>query len=289
MRVVIQHRTSYVFATPVREHHCELRMAPADDGRQRRLALRIAVEPAARLRPYVDAFGNLVHAFDVLAPHRELVTLVEAEVETADGDRLDAVAIEPERELAWIAEALHAHPPLWDFVLHRSPATPTVEQLATTVTPPWRDDDTAVAECMDGAMAWVGRVLPHVADAPAAPSLAQAIRAGAGTSRDVAHLLATVVRSWGVPARVVTGYVAGEDGVVLDERAAHEWTDVLVPGAGWVGYDAAHARVADARYVRVATGRDHADVAPQRGTFLGADGERAIEMRAAIVRQYQQQ
>jgi transglutaminase-like putative cysteine protease len=289
VRLVIRHQTRLAFATPVREHHCELRVAPADDGRQARRALRIAVEPAARLRPYSDAFGNLVHAFDVLSPHRELVTLVEAEVETSDADPLEFVPVPPERELAWIAEALRAHPPLWDFVVHRSAATPAVEQVPTGIPTPYRDDDDPVLDCVRGAMAWVGRALVHVTEAQSADAtpLAQAIEAGAGTSQDFAHLLVSVVRSWGVPARIVAGYLDPGDGG-LDERATHTWAEVLVPGGGWIGFDAVHERVADARYVRVATGRDHADTAPRRGTFLGAERGNVVEVRSAIMRQYQQ-
>jgi len=183
---------------------------------------------------------------------------------------------------------LRAHPPLWDFVIHRSAATPAVEQLAAAGPPPYREDDDPVLECVERAMAWVGRTLVHT-DEPAtdhAP-LAPAVEAGAGTSQDFAHLLVAVVRSWGVPARAVMGYLdRGAGG--LDERATHAWAEALIPGGGWIGFDAVHARVADARYVRVASGRDHADTAPHRGTFLGAERGDVVEVRSAVIRQYQQ-
>ena len=61
MRLVIRHQTRLAFATPVREHHCELRVAPADDGRQARRALRIAVEPANREQCYSRTRDILRH------------------------------------------------------------------------------------------------------------------------------------------------------------------------------------------------------------------------------------
>ncbi len=90
-----------------------------------------------------------------------------------------------------------------------------------------------------------------------------------------------------MPARTVTGYLDPSDGAV-DDRSSHAWAEVLVPDAGWLGFDAVHGRLADARYVRVAAGRDHGDVAPQRGTFLGAGRGDAAEVRSAVMRQYQQ-
>ena len=93
----------------------------------------------------------------------------------------------------------------------------------------------------------------------------------AGVCQDFAHLLVAIVRGWGVPARYVMGYVALDAATRPEppEGATHAWAEVLVPGAGWRGFDAVHQLVANDRYIAVALGRDYKDAAPQRGTFQG--------------------
>jgi transglutaminase-like putative cysteine protease len=290
VRYVIRHQTRLAFPSPVREHHCELRVAPIDDEGQRRRSLRLVIEPAAHLHPYTDGFGNLVHAFDVLAPHGELVTLLETEVETAPVDAL-VTTLSPAQEDAWIAEALRAEPPLWDFVVHRSEQTPELARLGGDLEAPRRGSGATVLQSLDAVMTWARAVLDP---APAGESrdvpLAAAVAAGAGDRQDFAHLVATVVRSWGVPARYVSGYLDPGHSTIAgaDDPSTHAWAEVLVPGAGWRGVDAVNGRVADDRYVRVAIGRDRRDVAPRRGTFHGSESREAPEVRLAITRHYQQ-
>jgi len=271
VRYVIRHQTRLAFPAPIREHHGELRMAPADDARQRRRSLRLAIEPAAHLHAYTDAFGNLVHHFDVLPPHTELVTLLETEVETTPAEPLDSTRVPAAREDAWLADALRAHPALWDLVVHCSASTPALAHPGGHREAPRRQEGTPVLEAVMAAMEWVHAVA-H------------------GGDRERAQLLIAMVRSWGVPARYVTGYLDPGYATIegSDDPATHAWAEVLVPGAGWRGVDAVHRRLADETYVRVAVGRDQGDVAPQRGTFHGAQGREAPEVRLAIMRQYQQ-
>jgi transglutaminase-like putative cysteine protease len=72
-------------------------------------------------------------------------------------------------------------------------------------------------------------------------------------------------------------------------QATHGWAEVLIPGAGWLGFDAVHGIVANETYVRVAVGRDHRDTAPRRCTFQGVHGGEAPAMTLAVSRRQQQQ
>jgi transglutaminase-like putative cysteine protease len=62
---------------------------------------------------------------------------------------------------------------------------------------------------------------------------------------------------------------ASADGPADSAIATHAWLEVLLPELGWVGFDPTHDVTAGERHVRVAIGRDYADVPPTRGTFKG--------------------
>lgn len=102
-------------------------------------------------------------------------------------------------------------------------------------------------------------------DTPAAASVAM----GAGVCQDHAHIFITAARYLGVPARYVTGYLMVEEqGEAMHET--HAWSEALVPGLGWVGFDTSNGVSTTDHYVRVAGGMDAHDAAPVRGSVHAA-------------------
>jgi transglutaminase-like putative cysteine protease len=288
MRYLIEHETRLTFSEPVVEHQCEVRLAPLEHPHQRVHALRVDVEPAARLFSYIDAFGNQVHHFGVLAPHAALRTWARSEVETLLDNPFDYVPVARDRERAWVNEALRAQPRLWDFVLHRSAATPALDTLARDgLKWPAHDPARPLIESVIVARDWIAETLRYASGATAVHSpLAEVIGARQGVCQDFAHLLITVVRAWGFPARYVMGYQDSDGDADDDARPSpHAWAEVLIPGAGWRGFDATAALVVNDRYVAVAVGRDSLDAAPQRGSFKGPDEKAPPEVALRLVRQ----
>jgi transglutaminase-like putative cysteine protease len=77
-------------------------------------------------------------------------------------------------------------------------------------------------------------------------------------------------RTAGIPARYVSGYFLNANRRPGEIEASHAWVEALVPGFGWAAFDPTHDRPVDERYVKVAAGRDYADVLPVSGTYRGA-------------------
>jgi len=100
---------------------------------------------------------------------------------------------------------------------------------------------------------------------------ADALRLGRGVCQDYAHVLLTVLRLLGIPARYVSGQLPGEGGT-------HAWVEALVAGS-IVPYDPTHARRTHHDYVTVAVGRDYSDVAPTSGVFCGTATGRLVAHR----------
>ena len=281
MRYVIDHETRLSFPEEIKEHQCEMRLTPIDDELQRVHDMRIEVEPDTALFEYLDSFGNTVHHFSVIAPHNQVVLRLHAEVETLLDNPFDYPPIPVSREQDWIKHSLHDVPKLWDFVVHHSAATPTLTRVEHDLDIPVHDPHRPLVQGVQDAMAWVHETFEYDPDVTHVhTSLAEVLELRAGVCQDFAHLLIAVVRSWGFPARYVMGYQdAGyfekddEGGDADDEeerpQATHAWAEVLIPGAGWRGFDATHNLLADGTYIRVAVGRDHHDAAPQRGSHKG--------------------
>ena len=86
-----------------------------------------------------------------------------------------------------------------------------------------------------------------------------------------------LVRQLGIPCRYVSGYLyqQGEQNLRSVQGATHAWVEAWLPELQWVGFDPTNDLVTDQRHIRVAVGRDYADVPPTRGVFKGASAVRS--------------
>jgi transglutaminase-like putative cysteine protease len=272
MHYLIEHETVLEYPQTVREHHIELRLAPRSDGHQHVISCAIETEPEAELAYYNDYFGNRVDYFCVIQPHTRLVTRIKSEVETLKENPFDFGAILPAEEHEWLRDVIRKDPPLNDFVLHRSLLTPPSMKLAEVIECafPRPDKERPMLDSLLELLAWVPTVMEYRSGSTEVHgSLTAAVRQGSGVCQDFAHLFITVARSWEIPARYVMGYLDPGISKVGDKLATHAWAEAMVPGAGWIGFDATHNLLANDHYVAVAVGRDSYDAAPQRGSFKG--------------------
>lgn len=301
MRYVIQHETTLAFPKPVREHQCELRLVPREDERQWVLRAVIESDPASPVGGYLDCFGNRVSTLSLVTPHDSLTVTLVAEVETLLANPFGFARVPAAQEEAWIAAELRRDPRLFDFVLHRSERVPTLEGLESQPSPPARPPHGSVIEAIQLAMEWAGESFRYEPGSSGVHApLANLFEKRAGVCQDFAHLLVATARGWGIPARYAMGYLdpgyaEGEDGPVDETTiesdptgATHAWAEVLVPGAGWRGFDATQNLIVNDTYVTVAVGRDSRDAAPLRGSFKGDDGGESPRVRLRVARQQQQ-
>jgi transglutaminase-like putative cysteine protease len=270
MWLTVEHVTRFVYDEPVNEAFTELRLAPLQRDGQRRSSFTVTTEPQGRVvLAYTDRYGNEVRHFDVLEPHGELVVTARSEVLT------------PERFLA--DDGLLGLLDRYDYTEPSRfvPVGGIVGELAAEVAAEAGDDaslDTVLA--LQAAVRARLRYEPGSTDVwtPADEALAQ----GRGVCQDFAHVLIGACRRHAIPARYVSGYL--HDPELADEHSAsHAWVDVFVDGRGWFSLDPTHDREQTDHYVRIAVGRDYADVPPTRGVFNGNATERlevSVRVRA---------
>jgi transglutaminase-like putative cysteine protease len=254
-----EHETAFDYDAPIVEAYTELRLRPLDAGGQRCTGFRLATDPPrVRVREYLDHFGNDVRHFDILESHQRLVVTAASEVLTP------ARLIDP-RPLS----LLEAH----DYLMESTyaPAGKAVRQLVSEA----RRDGTP-AERAHALMGAVREGMVYETGSTTVQTTGEdALAVGRGVCQDFAHVLIAACRLDGIPARYVSGYIyePERDG---DDAASHAWVDVHDDGRGWVSLDPTHGQEQTESYVRVAVGRDYADVPPSRGVYKGDAAERLV-------------
>jgi transglutaminase-like putative cysteine protease len=286
VRYEIAHELRLTYSAPVWEHHVEVRMTPQHNAHQHVLAADLEVDPSCEPRSYHDCFGNRVHYCSLIAPHDHLVVRMRAQIDTSLANPFDYAVVPPARELAWVDDSLRADPRLWAYLLHHSPRTPDLGRLTLSeMALPARQPDQPLIEAVMGALEWIGETIEHEPGfTHATAKLEDVLARRAGGCQDLAHLLISIGRAWGFPARYVMGYQdPGYAEEEEEEQRCHAWAEFLIPGAGWRGIDPTTRLIANHTYIAVAIGRDATDATPIKGVFKGGQDAAAAEADTAVV------
>ena len=277
MLLRLTHRTEYVYPGPSRNSHNEVRLKPLNDEFQRCLQFDLTTTPRAAVNSYEEP-GGTVHHFGVRQPHERLVILVDAIVETFLANPFDGLDTcdrnwsfyENPKTMAAFTEYLVPSPYVWNH--------PTTQELAERIR---KDSDGTVLGFLGDLSAAIHDHMDYDPDATHVhTTIEEIVSLKAGVCQDFAHLMLACVRSQGIPARYVSGYLYGGESSVRGDQASHAWLECLLPEGKWVALDPTNNLFANDRYIRVHTGRDYSEVAPTRGIYMGfAASSLEVEVR----------
>lgn len=275
MRYRIRHRTTYRYDTPANLCHNEARLRPLDLPGQRCLKWKLTIDPEPEFhRTRRDSFGNHIDYFSIQRPHPELVITAESEVEVLSAGQLPL-----ETGGAWdtLRQSLLASkdPASLDaraFALS-SPLIPVTPELADFARPDFTPGR-CVLEAVSALNTRIFRDFKFDPDfTTVATPVAEVLKNRRGVCQDFAQLMIAALRSLGLPARYVSGYLETlpPPGKVklVGADASHAWVAVFVPGQGWLDFDPTNNVRPGERHITVATGRDYRDVSPLRGVTVG--------------------
>ncbi|MFO1476120.1 MAG: transglutaminase family protein [Verrucomicrobiota bacterium] len=256
----IRHVTRFDYAVPVRDSFNEARLQPCSNEHQTVESFDLQVRPAARVRSYPDFFANIIHHFEIPEAHADLevVSQMLVAVHPPPGLPPDA-RLAPLRELAGSAKVDRCY----DYLIESRfvDTSPETWRLAVDAA----GDEPDAWQCARRLMSFVHRHLEYQSRSTGVHTpMRDVLASRRGVCQDFAHVLIGLCRALRIPALYVSGYLATETA-----SATHAWTEVYIPGAGWLGLDPTHDRAPDESYVKIAVGRDYADVAPVRGTYKG--------------------
>ena len=274
----VRHTTTFRYEPAVRESVMEVRLQPRSDGEQRCLNFTLDVEPMANIKQYRDFTGNTVHHFDIAGSHAQVKVTAQSTVEVQS-----VPAPRPANSGDWAdLDALVAANDHWEMLLpsHFAHSSERLEQLAMVLRCERRGNPLALLTLLNEQ---IYRMFAYVPNSTKVDSpIEEALRTRQGVCQDFAHILITLVRRLNVPCRYVSGYMFHREEDEKDrslEGASHAWVEALVPGLGWVAFDPTNNLVGGDRHIRVAIGRDYADVPPTRGVYKG---EAQSELSVAV-------
>lgn len=292
LRYHILHDTAYHYDQPVGESRQLVRLTPRALDWQRSLAHRIEVQPEpSRIDEFIDGFGNPVTSLHLEADHDELLIRAESWIELLPRQIL-APAISPawetvrevlsyraERRLA--AEALEAT--VFKFESTHVRVKREFAAYALEVFGPGRP-------LLDGVAGLMERIHEEFTFDPEATDVStpvtEVFATRRGVCQDFSHFMISCLRSLGLAARYVSGYLLTRPppgkARLVGADATHAWVAVFCPRQGWVDFDPTNNLQPGLEHITVGWGRDFADVSPLRGVILGG-GEHEPEISVTVV------
>lgn len=253
MHLKITHRTEYRYDEPVTYALQRVRLVPASGPTQTVLNWTLRIDGAKEEVRFTDHFGNETRLLSVEGAPQMIAVEAAGEVDTRDA----AGVFGPHRGFA----------PLWLFEHHTELTAPGAGLRGLA-------DEVGTGEALSRLhrlMALIAEKVRYVSGATDSATTAEAaLEAGQGVCQDHAHVFVAAARLLGFPARYVSGYLRMAE---VEQAASHAWAEAHVPSLGWVAFDAANGISPDARYVRVAVGRDYRDAMPVSGIRLGRAAE----------------
>ena len=278
----IKHLTSFRYSPPVGETLMEVRLQPRSDTQQRCLAFSLEVSPKTNVMSYRDFYGNAVHHFDIPGRHDAVQVMTESTVEKL-----------PRRSLADFPQStwdeldeLVFQGDYWEMLLpgQFTQPTPKLEKLRAELQVERTGDPLTLVKQLTATLYDAFDYDPNATrvDSP----IDDALEARSGVCQDFAHIMIVLVRKLKIPCRYVSGYLYHED--KCHDRspasASHAWIEAYLGAPGWVEFDPTNNLMGCERHIRVAVGRDYADVPPTRGVHRGeAESELAVKVHLSSI------
>ena len=288
MRYRVTHTTEFIYEARVGLCYNEARLLPRDLPQQKVLTAGLQIEPMPHdYYERFDYFGNQTAYFSIQQPHDQLLVTASSEIDTSA-----TILVEEAAHLSWemareqvlnlgSAEATDA----LQFVLD-SP-TVVVNDLILNYALPSFAPGRSLVDAVHDLMQRIFHEFKYDPEfSTIATPLKEVLEHRSGVCQDFAHLAIGCLRSMGLAARYVSGYIEtepppGEERLVGAD-ASHAWFSVFLPGFGWLDFDPTNNQLPGDRHITVAWGRDFADVTPLKGVAFGS-GEHELKVAVDVL------
>jgi len=291
VRYRVRHETAYSYGGDVAHSHQLLHLTPRDTPLQTCHERTITLVPQPSLRREdIDAFGNTVTRLEYDLPHDRLEVLAEVGVEVRS-----AAAITAADSDAWetVRGALaFSGKPVSEDILDacRYRMESSYVRIKQTFTDYAEDCFLPKCPLLVAAEALMSKIHREFKYAPGSTNIRtsaiEAFEARQGVCQDFSHIMLGCLRSRGLAARYVSGYLRtlpppGADAAYVGADASHAWVSVFCPPFGWIDLDPTNDVRVNSDHIIIAWGRDFGDVSPLRGVIVGG-GRHRLSVRVSV-------
>ena len=290
MNYRIRHETRYVYAEPTTASYNEVRLSPLNLPSQTLINKKLIVTPTpSEVAERIDYFGNPTWFVALDQPHSRMTVRVESHVRI--DQPTDVMAIYP--SLSWEDARDQLRAPgnpeataALDFILD-SPLIEAEAELEAYA----RGSFAPGRPLMEAAIDLMQRIYQDFKFQPGttdtATPLSEVLAHRRGVCQDFAQLGIGCLRSLGLPARYVSGYIETlpppGKAKLKGAAASHAWFSAFIPGFGWIDFDPTNNQIPTDQHIVVAYGRDFADVTPIKGVIFGA-GQHELSVAVDVER-----
>lgn len=280
LRVI--HTTTYSYAETVPICHTEVRLTPRNEANQVLLEHELEIDPPAGVAiDRQDYFGNTVTTFTIDVPHETLRIAARSLVEIREREPIHPALTPPWEHVREIVRRYETDEAFDAFqFVFESPRVTLAREFAAYAQPSFP----AGRPLLEAAVHLCHRIFTdftYDVDATTVTTpVDEALRERHGVCQDFAHVMIACLRSLGLPARYVSGYLrTGDD--AIGAHASHAWLSIFCPGFGWMDLDPTNDVIPSTRHVTLGWGRDYSDVAPVNGVAIGG-GKQTIQVDVEV-------
>jgi len=288
MKYHVVHTTEFVYEARAGLCYNEARLLPRDLPNQHVLSTQLQINPSPHdYYERFDFFGNRTAYFSIQQPHDQLIVTAVSEVETLVTPMLDLAA-----SLSWEQARERLRNDRAEEIMMASQfvidsPTITIDALLEEYAEPSFVPGRPLVEAVHDLMQRIYREFTYDPEfSTIATPLREVLEHRSGVCQDFAHLAIGCLRSKGLAARYVSGYIEtapppGKERLIGAD-ASHAWFSVYQPGFGWLDFDPTNNQIPGERHITVAWGRDYADVTPLKGVAFGG-GEHELKVSVDVL------
>lgn len=283
-RYSISHKTTYNYSAPVIQSNHLLHLEPRQVGNQTIIRHSLIVEPAPAWKTErMDYFGNRATLISLEAEHTNLSVTARTGVDVVKVEKPDFMNSMPWEGVA--QDLYHQTSEISQYICHSDYISigPEIYAFAREAI----EDNLPILEA-------ARRLTEHIYEnfkfdntvTDVSTPVTTVLEQKSGVCQDFAHLEIAALRSLGLAARYVSGYILthppeGQEKLAGTD-ATHAWISVWAPEIGWVDFDPTNNCVPSGEHISVAYGRDFADVSPMSGILLGG-GDHLVSVAVDVV------
>jgi transglutaminase-like putative cysteine protease len=260
----IHHVTRYEYEKPIKESVNEIRLFGLNCPEQEILQQEIHVTHQPDIQIYRDYYGNKVGIFSIPEPHlslqidcKMLVRTIQTKPNAAGSDAgFEALQQEMADRLPLLECSMY-HP-----IANQS----VIDEIAGVIS----KNETSIFRIVEKASHYVFSHFTYTKGITNIfTTVDELLNHKSGVCQDFAHVLLQILRTLGIPARYVSGYICANSNGVRGQGATHAWVEAWIPGSGWTGIDPTNNVWVTMHHVKLSVGRSFSDCTPTKGIYKG--------------------